>query len=321
MFKVWTHIPFRPEALAPLLTLAEVVSAPAATAPGWLEQATTCDALIVGGLTVFDGPALDAIGARLRVVARTGVGIDAINLEACTARGVAVINTPDAPSESTAEHAIALLLALIKRVDSDRALHAGRGWYRPTIGLEARGLTLGLVGLGRIGGRVAQIAGVLGMRVIAHDPFADPQRAAALGVTLVPTLAELLGAADVVSLHCPALPETRHLINAATLAQFKPGSYLVNVARGAIIDEAALVEALRAGQLAGAGLDVFEQEPTPADNPLLSLPNTICTPHIASYTVSGERQMQIEACAQVAQALRGERPPFVCNPAVWATRR
>lgn len=322
---VWTHIQFPPEALAALEPVARVVTGEFANLDAWYTEAAAYDALIVGGVTVLNGPVIDRIGSRLRVIARTGIGVDCIDLDAATERGVLVVNTPDGPTESTAEHAVALLLALLKQVAvSDRALRAGAG-FAPygtlRTGVEAYGTLLGLVGLGRIGGRVAEIARVLGMRVCAYDPFAAPERAAALGVELVPSLTELLPRADVVSLHCPSLPETRHLINAETLAQMQPGSYLINVSRGALIDEAALLVALQSGHLAGAGLDVYDPEPPPADHPLFSLPNTICTAHIGSYTAAGVLRMQTQACEQVAMALRGERPTNLVNPAVWGRQR
>jgi D-3-phosphoglycerate dehydrogenase len=321
-FRVWTHMPFHPDALAPLVPLAEILTTPSRADPSWLDAASHCDGLILDGVTVMDGPTMDRLGPRLRVLARTGIGVDRIDLAAATERGVLMVNTPDAPTESTAEHAIALMLSLIKRVaTSDRALHGRQGWVLPPPGLEAAGATLGLVGLGRIGGRVAEIARALGMRVLAFDPYAAPARAAALGVTLVGTLGEVLASADVVSLHCPAIPETYHLIDTAALAAMRPGSYLINVARGAVVDEAALVEALRAGHLAGAGVDVFEQEPARADHPLFSLPNVVCTPHIASYTTAGVFKMQAIACEQVALALRGERPTELVNPEVWGRHR
>jgi D-3-phosphoglycerate dehydrogenase len=159
------------------------------------------------------------------------------------------------------------------------------------------------------------------MHVLAFDPFAAPARAAALGVSLLGSLPELLSSADVVSLHCPAIPETYHLIDAAALAAMRPGSYLINVARGAVVDEAALVDALRAGHLAGAGLDVYEVEPARADHPLFSLPNVVCTPHIASYTTAGVLKMQVMACREVALALSGERPAELVNPEVWGRHR
>ncbi|HNP74631.1 MAG TPA: NAD(P)-dependent oxidoreductase, partial [Kouleothrix sp.] len=175
--------------------------------------------------------------------------------------------------------------------------------------------------LGRIGGRVAEIARALGMRVLAFDPYIAAGRAAALGVTPTASLEDLLASADVVSLHCPAIPETYRLIDAAALARMRPGSYLINVARGAVVDEDALVSALRDGHLAGAGLDVYESEPAAADHPLFSLPNTVCTPHIASYTTAGVLKMQVMACQQVALALRGERPTELVNPQVWGRHR
>jgi D-3-phosphoglycerate dehydrogenase len=319
--RVWTHTTFDPQALAAFGPQTTVIAG-SARDPEWFGIAATCDALILDGLTVIDTPTIERIGPRLRVVARTGIGIDRINVDDATAAGVMVINTPDGPTESTAEHAIALMLSLTKRVaDGDRILRSGTGWRLPSQGFETVGATLGLVGLGRIGGRVAEIARVLGMRVMAFDPFVAPERAELLGVELVESLERLLASADVVSLHCPALPETEGLINAAALAQMRPGSYLINVARGPVVDEAALLEALRSGHLAGAGLDVFDPEPPAPDNPLFSLPNTICTSHIASYTTAGVLKMQRMICEQVAMVLRGERPSELVNREVWGRHR
>lgn len=323
--RVWTHGPFQPPALAVLEPLATVIAGGNPETDEWFAIAGSCDALILSGLTYVTGPVMDRLGPRVRVLARPGIGVDRIDLAAATERGLLVVNTPDAPTESTAEHAVALMFDLAKRVAlGDRALRAGQGWVPyGTLpqGLELRGAVLGLIGLGRIGGRVAEIARVLGMRVLAFDPFAAPARAAALGVELMPTLTDVLTAADIVSIHCPAIPETYHLINAATLAQMRPGSYLINVSRGPIVDEPALVEALRSGHLAGAGLDVYDPEPTAADNPLFQLPNTICTPHIGSYTAACVLRMQVQVCEQVAQALRGERPTNLVNPEVWGRHR
>jgi D-3-phosphoglycerate dehydrogenase / 2-oxoglutarate reductase len=323
--RVWTHAAFEPEVLAVFDNLATVVATPPAGSEEWYAEAAICDGLIVSGQHYITGDVMDRAGPRLRVVARPGIGVDRIDLAAATERGILVVNTPDGPTESTAEHAIALLLSLTKRVTlGDRGLRAGRGWVDYGVlsaGLEAYGTTLGLVGLGRIGGRVAEIARALGMRVLAFDPYAAPARAEALGVTLVGSLEQLLSSADIVSLHCPAIPETYQLINARTLALMRRGSYLINVARGTVIDEAALVEALRSGHLAGAGLDVFDPEPAAADNPLFSLPNTICTPHIASYTTASVLRMRNMICQQVAMVLRGERPTELVNPEVWERRR
>ena len=319
--RVWTHTTFHQAALANLADLATVVTSPYVDSDEWYAEAASYDAMIVSGLMYCTGPVMDRIGPRLRVISRPGIGVDRIDLQAATERGILVLNTPEGPTESTAEHAIALMLSMTKTVAfADRLLRAGEGFpVYGTLpkGLETLGATLALVGLGRIGGRVAAIAAALGMRVRAYDPFANPERAAALGVELVGSLDELLPSADVVSIHCPYIPETHHLINADRLAQMKEGAYLVNVARGPIIDEAALLAALRSGHLAGAGLDVFDPEPPDPNNPLFSLPNTVCTPHIASYTEASVQRMQTMACQQVALALRGERPTHLVNTDVW----
>ena len=322
---VWTGKPLRPPALAALDGLASVVVSVVGERNDWYAEAAAADAIIVEGATFVTGEVMDRIGPRLRIIARTGIGVDRIDLDAATQRGILVLNTPDGPTESTAEHAIALLLNLCKDVmTGDRMVRSGGPFpalVELTPGFEVSGTVLGLVGLGRIGSRVAEIARVLGMTVIAFDPFIAPERAAALGVELVPSLAALLPRAQVISLHSPATPETHHLMNAATLRLMPRGSYLINVARGALIDEAALLDALRSGHLAGAALDVYDPEPPPSTNPLFALPNTICTPHIASYTAASVLRMQVMCCQQIAMALRGERPGNVVNGDVWGRWR
>ena len=317
---IWTARPLLPVALAVLEGLATVSVSQAGENPDWPADAAGSEA-VVAGAEFFTGEVLDRLGPSLRVVARTGIGIDRIDLAAATRRGILVTNTPDGPTESTAEHAIALMLALCKQVMAgDRLLRAERSpftWGGVQPGLEVTGATLGLVGLGRIGSRVAEIARVLGMRVLVYDPFVAPERAQAMRVELLPSLEELLPRAQILSLHCPLLPETRQLINAERLAMLPRGSHLVNVARGGLIDEAALLDALRSGHLAGAALDVFDPEPPPANHPLFTLPNTICTPHIGSFTSAGLRRMQVMACEQIAQVLRGERPTNLVNAEVW----
>jgi len=287
----------------------------------WEAEAATADAIVVEGATFVTGEVMDRIGPRLRIIARPGIGVDRIDLAEATRRGIMVVNAPDGPTESTAEHAIALMLNLCKQVMvNDRVLRSGQPFpplreVRP--GFEVAGAVLGLVGLGRIGSRVAAIAGVLGMKVLAFDPFVAPERASVLGVELVSSLAELLPRAQIVSLHCPATPETHHIMNAETLNMMPEGSYLINAARGALIDETALLAALRSGHLAGAALDVYDPEPPMTNHPLFTLPNTICTPHIASHTTVSVRRMHVMACEQVAMALRGERPTNLVNAEVW----
>lgn len=324
VYTVWTHSAFNETALAALQPLAKIVTNKITLSDEWYAEAAAYDAMIVGS-TFMTSTVMDRIGPKLRVIGRTGIGVDRVDLDAATERGIMVVNTPDGPTESTAEHAVALMLALTKQVvTSDRLLHAGKG-FTPygslPVGLEAKGAVLGLVGLGRIGGRVAEIGRVLGMRVLAYDPFISAERAAALGVELAASMEEVLSAGDVVSIHCPATPETYRLMNAERLALMRPGSYLINVSRGSLIDEAALVEALQSGHLAGAGLDVYDPEPPAIDNPLLTLPNTICTSHIGSYTSAGVLRMQVMACEEVASALRGERPTNLVNTAVWGKQR
>ena len=322
---VWTGRVLQPAAVAVLEGLASVSVSSVGERNDWYAEAATADAIVVGGETFVTGEVMDRIGPRLRIIARTGIGVDRVDLDAATRRGIMVINTPDGPTESTAEHAIALLLNLCKQVmTGDRILRSGSAFPALTDltpGLEVAGAVLGLVGLGRIGSRVAAIARVLGMRVLAFDPFVTPERASALGVDLVPSLVELLPRAQVVSLHCPSTPETYHIMNAETLNLMPEGSYLINVARGALIDENALLDVLRSGHLAGAGLDVFDPEPPMTNHPLFTLPNTICTPHIGAFTTAGLLRMQVMAFEQIASALRGERPANLVNGAVWGHQR
>ena len=322
---VWAWRALQPAALAVLEGLASVSVTSVGERNDWYEEASTADVIIVSGEMFVMGEVMDRIGPRLRIIARAGIGVDRIDLDAATRRGILVVNSPDGPTESTAEHTIALLLNLCKGVMmGDRILRSGQPFPAlPDLvpGFEVFGATLGLIGLGRIGSRVATIAQVLGMKVVAFDPFIAPERARTLGVEIVPSLAELLPRADVVSLHCPSTPENRHIINAETLNLMRRGSYLINAARGALVDEEALLEALRSGHLAGAAVDVFDPEPPITNHPLFKLPNTICTPHIASYTTASVLRMEMMACEQIASALRGERPTNLVNAAVWDISR
>lgn len=322
---VWTGRTLQPQAMAALEGLASVSASIVGERNDWYAEAARADVIIVGGETFVTGEVMDGIGVLLRIIARPGIGVDRIDLDAATQRGIQVVNTPDGPTESTAEHAIALLLNLCKRVmDGDRILRSGQPFPALTDltpGFELYGAVLGLIGLGRIGSRVAALAQILGMKVLAFDPFVTPDRANMLGVELVPSLVELLPRAQVVSLHCPSTPETAHLMNARALSLMPRGSYLVNVARGALIDETALLDALHTGHLAGAALDVYDPEPPMANHPLFTLPNTICTPHIGSYTTASVLRMQVMVCEQIASALRGERPANLVNAQVWGRHR
>ena len=240
---------------------------------------------------------------ELRVISRMGIGYDNVDLDAARAAGVVVCNGPDSPTVSTAEHAMMLLLAVTKELPTHIAsAAAGLGGPKVATSLELDGATLGLVGLGRIGSRVAVAAQALGMNVVAHDPGLSSSSVD--GVRLV-NLDELFRTAHVVSLHAPSTPTTRHLIDAATIQTMRRGVYIVNCARGPLIDQEALLAALEAGQVAGAGLDVTEPEPLPVGHPLLGRPDVIITPHIASSTAAGRRRLFEHAVDNALAVLAG----------------
>ena len=319
MYRLWFERPM-PSVYAPLLDGVAVAIGPeSVNSDNPLAALPDAQAIIAGARIRYDGALMDQAPA-LRVISRTGIGIDNLSLEAATARKIAVCNTPDGPTISTAEHAIALMFAITKFLKrNEDSLRDGRkhDFFGENQGLELAGRQLGVVGVGRIGGRVARVALALDMKVLVYDPYLGPERLAEMGVALAPTLETLLATSDVVSLHLPATAETRHLINAERLALMKPGAFLINSARGTLIDEAALIAALDSGHLGGAGLDVFDPEPPRPDNPLLHRDNVVATPHIASATPAGKDRMWRTAITQALQVLRGERPPHLCNPEVW----
>lgn len=247
--------------------------------------------------------AMLALAPQLRVVGRAGTGVDNVDVEAATRRGIAVLNTPGGNTVSAAEQAIALMLALVRRVPWAAESMRRGDWDRKRFGgIELRDKVLGLVGLGRIGAHVASVARALGMDVLAHDPFLSEDRARELGVSLC-GLDDLLARADVVSLHLPLTSETKNVIDRRRLALMKPSSVLINTARGGLVDEAALLEAVTAGKLAGAALDVFEQEPLPKDSPLRQSDRLILTPHLAASTTEAQERVAVEICRAVKDAL------------------
>lgn len=261
---------------------------------------------------------------RLRVVSNIAVGFNNIDLAACTRLGIAATNTPDVLNEATADHAWALMLAAARRVaEGDRWTRAGR-WlgfaYDSFLGVDVHGATLGILGMGRIGRAVAQRALGFSMPVLYHNRTKLPPEEGRAPAPAWVERAELLARADFLVLTIPYSTDTHHLIGAAELAQMKPGSVLVNIARGGIVDDAALIEALRSGRPGAAGLDVMENEPQL--NPgLLSLENAVLTPHIGSATLSSRRGMVALAIDNLRQVLAGRRPPALVNPAVWDRRR
>jgi len=259
------------------------------------------DALIVRSATRVTAELLDK-ARKLRAVGRAGVGVDNIDLSEATKRGVLVMSTPGGNAVSVAEHTFALLLALAKQVPRlDKAIHEGRWEKSSAAGTELRGKTLGLIGLGRIGSEVAVRAEAFDMRVLGYDPFISEAAAHEVSVELVP-LETLLAESDFVSLHAALSPATQNLINAKTLEKMKKGARLVNAARGELVDEAALADALKSGKLAGAALDVFAEEP-PKNSPLIGLPNVIATPHVAGSTAEAQEEVGTQIAVQVRDYL------------------
>lgn len=260
-------------------------------------------ALIVRSGTTVDAE-LIAAAPKLKIVVRAGVGVDNIDLDACTARGIVVMNTPDGNTISTAEHAFALMLALVRHIpQADASLRAGQWDRKKYVGTELHGKTLGIVGFGRVGRALAQRASAFGMTEVAYDPFVPEHVARHLGLSLCSSLDNLLGLSDIISLHAQATDDTRGLINAETIAKMKDGVYIINAARGALINNDDLAAALKSGKVAGAALDVYDVEPPPADHPLVGLPNVIHTPHLGASTNEAQEQVGVHAAQKVVEAL------------------
>jgi D-3-phosphoglycerate dehydrogenase len=247
--------------------------------------------------------------ARCRVIARYGIGVDNVDLQAAAARGIVVTNVPDYCIEEVSDHALALILACARRVASlDRLVRAGRWEAKDALPIHRlSGQELGLVGFGKIPRRVAAKAAALGLTSLAYDPFIDAAACAAHGARKV-DLPVLLSASDYVSVHAPLTPQTRGLIGEAELRQMKPTAFLINTARGPIVTETALVKALQAGWIAGAALDVLETEPPPPTHPLVTLPQVILTPHVAFYSQESVQELQRKAAEDVARVLTGQPP-------------
>lgn len=269
------------------------------------------DGLIVRSATKADAELLER-GANLKVVGRAGIGVDNVDLETATRRGVLVVNAPQSNVLSAAEHTIALMLGQARNIPAaNAALKAGR-WDRSKYeGVELHGKTLAILGLGRVGTLVAQRALALGMRLVAWDPFVSKQRAAQMGVELV-ELEDALRQADFLTIHLPKNSDTTRLIGASQLALMKPDARLINTSRGGILDETALAEAIKAGRIGGAGLDVFEKEPT-TSSPLFELEQVVVTPHLGASTHEAQDKAGVTIAEQVSLALRGELAQYAVN--------
>jgi len=284
--------------------------------PRFAEAARNACAILARLGTVTRGVIEAAPG--LRIVARHGVGVDAVDLDAATEHGVVVTTTGAANAAAVAEYTFALLLTLARKTaDADRSMRAGLWQRDPLVGAELDGRTIGIFGLGAIGSRVARQALGFGMRVLACDPAME--RAPLEGVRLADR-AELLANADIVSLHTRLNAGTDRMIDAAALASMKPGALLVNTARGELIDEPAMIEALTSGRLGGAALDTFAEEPLAEDSPLRSLPNVVLSPHVAGQTREAVTRVGLIAAQAIIDELSGRRPAFVYNPAAYERR-
>jgi D-3-phosphoglycerate dehydrogenase len=260
---------------------------------------------------------------QLRVVGRHGVGLDTVDIPAATRLGVAVVHAPGSNSQAVAEHALMLMLASVKRTLLIDKMTRGGDWgAKRNAGAsegntELAGKTLGIVGVGNIGRRVAKFAGAIGMRVLGYDKYVPEDEVRRRGAEPVKSLEALLPQVDVLTCHTPLTPETKHMINAKSLALMKPGAIYINTSRGPVQDERALFEALTRGRLGAAGLDVWEEEPTPRDNPLLNLENVVCSSHVAGVTREANRQMAVQVAGEMLRVLRGQRPEVLVNPDVW----
>jgi D-3-phosphoglycerate dehydrogenase / 2-oxoglutarate reductase len=269
------------------------------------------DALLVRSATTVDAEVLSA-AQKLKIVARAGVGLDNVDVDAATERGVLVVNAPTSNIHSAAEHALALLLAAARQVTAADASLRAHAWKRSSFsGTEIFGKSVGVVGLGRIGQLVAQRLAAFGAHIVAYDPYVSPARAAQLGIELL-SLDELLARADFISVHLPKTPETAGLIDKEALAKTKPGVIIVNAARGGLVDEAALAEAVTSGHVRAAGIDVFATEPC-TDSPLFDLPQVVVTPHLGASTAEAQDRAGTDVAASVKLALAGEFVPDAVN--------
>ena len=313
MKKVFLTQEIHPDALKLMQGKVEIMVSPSPDDEVIRSQVSGCHGLVVRSATRLSRETIFAADS-LEVIARTGAGVDNVDIGAATERGIPVCHTPEANKISVAEHTFALMLALAKGLlYLDREVRQGSWKVRDSQqAFDLKGKSIGLVGLGRIGREVARLAISFGMTVLAYDPFVScpPKR---MEVEIVQTLQEIFKQADIISIHVPLTDKTRNLISASLLNLLKPASILINTSRGAIINELALVGALSKGELAGAGLDVFSSEPLSKDNPLCQLPNVILTPHFAAFTRECRLKMACDAIRGLLDVLEGRRPRWVAN--------
>jgi D-3-phosphoglycerate dehydrogenase / 2-oxoglutarate reductase len=257
----------------------------------------------------------------LKVVGRHGVGLDTVDIPAATRLGVAVVHAPGSNSQAVAEHALMLMLVCVKKTLHQDKLTRGGDWgaktrSAATVHTELAGKTLGIVGIGNIGRRIAKFCGALGMKVLAYDKYVPADEIRRRGAEPVDSLEALMPQVDVLTCHTPLTPETKHMINGTTLGLMKRGAIYVNTSRGGVQEEHALFEALTRGQLGAAGIDVFEEEPCPVDNPLLNLDNVVLSTHMAGVTKEATSRASVQVTSEMLRVLRGEKPDVLVNPEV-----
>jgi D-3-phosphoglycerate dehydrogenase len=303
-----------------LADIAELVVAPAQDADSILAAARDADA-VLNTYAKLPGPLLKQL-SRCRIVARYGIGVDTVDIPVATALGILVTNVPDYCIEEVADHALALILCITRKVVLGTASVKGGTWdIRVAMPLARhRGRTLGLAGFGKIPQALAPRVKAMGFTVIAYDPYVPPDAAAAAGVRLV-DFDTLLAESDVISIHAPLTAETRGLFGTSAFGKMKRGAFVVNTSRGPLVDTDALTRALQSGHLAGAGLDVLETEPPPRDHPLLQLPNVAITPHTGFYSEQSLEELQTKAAQNVRSALTGQTPRYVVNRDVLPAAR
>ena len=306
-----------PAGIELLETECEVVQATDISVPALKVAIADVDGVLVRVASISSE--VMAAAPRLKVIGKHGVGTDNIDIPAATERKIAVCNTPEANSEGVAELVLTLMMALSRRLfEADAFVRAGRWSGKDSLmGSELIGKTLAIVGTGRIGTRLAQICKTtFDMTILAYDPYVSAGDMSARGITKVDTIDEMLPKADFVSVHTPLTPATRHSMSTKQFDLMKKSAFLISAARGPVVDEAALIEALQQGKIAGAGLDVFEQEPPSPDNPLLKMNNVILLPHMGGASYESMERMATHAAAGIMAVLRGERPKYLLNPAV-----
>ncbi|GJM80052.1 hypothetical protein HMSSN139_25480 [Paenibacillus sp. HMSSN-139] len=315
MFKVLVSDPISDLGIQQLMDAAdvEVDKKPGLSEDELVQIIPQYDGLLVRSQTKVTEKIMEA-GTRLKVIGRAGVGVDNINLEAATKRGIIVINAPDGNTITTCEHAFAMMMALARHIPQAYAKTINGEWDRKFLGVELRNKTLGVLGMGRIGSEVAKRAKAFGMDILGYDPFLTEDRAEKLGVKLA-TVDDIIRNADFITVHTPLTPETKHMIARPQFEVMKKGMRIVNCARGGIIDEMALVEAIDQGIVAGAAFDVFEKEPPEADHPFLNHPKIIVTPHLGASTVEPRRTWPstYRSRSSISCATNRSKTPSTCR--------